>query len=161
MNTVRTLAFLLAGVIAGCAIHRCDLQIDVRSVRPVIDNSTPSGREMRPGQMLENRVLTVLDFNPGRARVRARKIEVMGLPPLQDQTVEEYYVEIPMTDEGKEKFRTFTGSHINEFLAVLINQKVMMTPLIREAASGPLEVPVDSREAGARLAKQLRCGVHK
>jgi preprotein translocase subunit SecD len=69
-------------------------------------------------------------------------------------------VEFTMNNEGARRFRTETGRHINDFMAVVLDQRVMTAPVIQSAigAHGQITMGGKDLQAAQDLALVLRAG---
>lgn len=75
-------------------------------------------------------------------------------------TLGEYEVSFTMTDQGAKVFGDYTSSHVGEYLAIVLDNKVISAPVIKTAiteGSGVIQGSFTSDSANA-LAVQLRYG---
>src|SRR5437868_1126312 len=69
-------------------------------------------------------------------------------------------VEFTMNNEGARRFRTETGKHVKDFMAIVLDQRVMTAPVIQSAigAHGQITMGGKDLQAAQDLALVLRAG---
>ncbi|MCU0625283.1 MAG: protein translocase subunit SecD, partial [Gemmatimonadaceae bacterium] len=106
-----------------------------------------------PGQVF--RELWVLDARPiitGEYLTDAR--------PNRNQLEAGYIVEFELNSEGGRRFRSETGRHINDFMAVVLDDRVITAPTINSAigSRGQITLGGGNLQAAQDLALVLRAG---
>ncbi|MDA1082428.1 MAG: protein translocase subunit SecD [Gemmatimonadetes bacterium] len=135
-------------------------ELDVYLQHPDIQAALPPGKEIRWGVDTVSangrimRALYVLDARPiitGEYLTDARPNQV----PI-DGTV----VEFQFNNEGGRRFRAETGKHIQHFMAIVLDERVMSAPIIQSAIGtrGQITMAGGSLAAATDLALVLRAG---
>jgi preprotein translocase subunit SecD len=135
-------------------------EIDRYLKDPAIIAALPPGKEVRWGadsisnQGRAMRALYALDSRPiitGDAIVDAKPNQVPA-----EGTV----VEFQLTVEGGRRFKTETGKHVKDYMAIVLDERVMSAPILQSAIGqrGQITMGGGSLQAASDLALVLRAG---
>jgi preprotein translocase subunit SecD len=135
-------------------------EIDRYLKDPAIIAALPPGKDIRWGadsisnQGRAMRALYALDSRPiitGDAIVDAKPNQVPA-----EGTV----VEFELTVEGGRRFKTETGKHVKDYMAIVLDERVMSAPILQSAIGtrGQITMAGGSLQAASDLALVLRAG---
>ncbi len=138
----------------GCAVppSTCSLSLQLRAMT----SPTDSQGHRQKGEILPDVIIDHAGFRTREASVVERVVVQQGVPPTADRTFKHFDVRIPMTEEGAQKLEAYTATHTGEFVALLLGEEVLETPLIRDRSEGPIEFEVGAKMSASQLVEQLR-----
>lgn len=151
-----------AGVVPGLfyveASHQAEIDSYLRN--PLIQAALPPGKDVRWGVDSVSaggrwmRPLYVLDSRPiitGEYLTDARPNQV---------PIEGTVVEFQLNNEGGRRFRTETGKHVKDYMAIVLDDRVMSAPVIQSAIGtrGQITLGGGGLQAATDLALVLRAG---
>jgi preprotein translocase subunit SecD len=136
------------------------LEIDSYLRDPAIQAALPPGKEIRWGadsvvfQGRAMRSLYALDARPiitGDYIVDAKPNQVPA---------EGVVVEFQLTNEGGRRFKTETGKHVKDYMAIVLDERVMSAPILQSAIGtrGQITMGGGSLQQASDLALVLRAG---
>jgi preprotein translocase subunit SecD len=129
---------------------------------PAVERALPRGQELHWSEDLESRgarnykYLYVLDEDPFLTGDRLENATA-GRDPQFNQS----QVQFELTRAGGREFSRFTAQHVNDYLAIVLDEQVMSAPVIRDriGARGQIEMGSGTPlEEAADLALVLRAG---
>jgi preprotein translocase subunit SecD len=135
-------------------------EIDMYLKHPAIQAALPPGKEIRWGgdtTVLQGKAMRNLYALDARPIITGDYIE--DAKPNQ-VPVEGVIVEFQLSNEGGRRFRAETGKHVKDYMAIVLDERVMSAPVIQSAIGtrGQITMGGGSLQAASDLALVLRAG---
>jgi preprotein translocase subunit SecD len=136
------------------------LEIDGYLKDPSIQAALPPGKEVRWGAdsvMVQGRAMRNLYVLDARPIITGDYIE--DAKPNQ-VPAEGVIVEFQLSNEGGRRFKNETGKHVKDYMAIVLDERVMSAPVIQQAigSRGQITMGGGSLQAASDLALVLRAG---
>lgn len=130
-------------------LQNADIQATLppgKELRWGADSLGTTGKAVRPLYLLDARPIITGEY-------------ISGAKPNQ-VPVEGTVVEFQLTNEGGRRFKNETGKHVKDYMAIVLDDRVMSAPIIQSAIStrGQITMAGGSLQAASDLALVLRAG---